>query len=401
MLNGMIFESGSSITIVVNALLLACVIYYGFIHNDYWNKFLYLYLYLAFLLLLIIVSSTQLLYSFSIYLKFIIGLLAFPLGFFLFGEKESVSNFWKFYKTLLVLFIINYIISNIFHFNNRYSDISGTSLGNIFEDGPYINICIATTMPIFLSKEKWSKYLIVPAVMFALVLGVVLMKRTTILCMIVTGTLYWLISSYLTIRYKGNYVKKSVINRIILIILGTIALGTIVSYYQGKIVAQFEARANRFQSNSLQKEARTLEWKAISDDILHNNSMKVFLLGKETFNVVGTYGNGKFGKRNIHDNYGIILNGTGIVGFVWYFFVNFYILFLFFKYSRRVDLSEEIPRKFYIAFLCIWSVFMIAGMSNTIYCHLYSSIHYATLGMMLRFFYDYDEKYQKYEIGNE
>lgn len=72
------------------------------------------------------------------------------------------------------------------------------------------------------------------------------------------------------------------------------------------------------------------------------------------------------------------------------------------RFNNRVDKSNNVvARKFYVAFICLWTIFLIASFSGTIWNPLYSSIHFALSGIILRYFYEYGETYENVICQNE
>ncbi len=113
----------------------------------------------------------------------------------------------------------------------------------------------------------------------------------------------------------------------------------------------------------------------------------VFLFGKETFNFVGTYAEGKFGERQIHDSYSILLHGTGVVGFFVWFLLHFGVIVWMRRFKNNtpyaLDNESAIIYSLFYTYILIFLVSMISGNISNI---LSSSFFYASLGGMLRLF---------------
>ena len=115
----------------------------------------------------------------------------------------------------------------------------------------------------------------------------------------------------------------------------------------------------------------------------------VSLLGQETFHTVGTYANGAFGDRMIHTNFGIILNGSGFIGLLFYLVLSLYFLVVLFRTVRNSVLTENLfARKLYVTYLVLWTVYNVASFSGTIWLTMYPAFNFLIMGAILRFFYD-------------
>ena len=394
MANSIVFAAGSAITIVFNLLVIVYVGYYGLVRNGIPRQFSYMYVYILFLLLLVLFTSTDVSYSMRNYLKYLEGIMCFPLAFFLLRNSVAVDKMWWLFKVFVFLFIFNYVLANMFHLGGAYGDIEGAEIGNLFENGLYLNVCAAVLMPLYLKNEKYRN-LTIGSITLVLIITIVVLKRTPIAGMITSLLVYIFFHYYFKYKYGlVSYKRQTIFPRLFrLCIFSVFLLGLVVAFW-GIFTAQIASRSSRFVAGAMQKEGRVKELSAIYNNIVVEGDDKTFFLGKETFNIVGTYGIKSFGQRNIHDDFGIILNGTGVIGFLFYVYVNAIIIIRFFRYSRDVDLeNNETARKLYVIFISFWCIFLIASMSDTILLALYPAMHYTISGMILRYFYEYGETY--------
>lgn len=393
MLMDQLIGRGSAITVIFNFIIITYVIYYSFIKNEYRFSFLYLFLYAFFFLILIILSSTNLPYSIRNYIKYFEGVLCFPLAFSLFRNEEIVNKLWWLFKAFLILFLLNYILANTLHWGNRYGGDVGAETGNMLENGLYLNVCAASIAPIFIQKEKY-RFLVIGLLCVNLVISIVILKRAVIAAMIFSFLVYFVYNLYFKARY-GSISKNN--TRKLFLYFFTISFVLFLIYsFKGVLESQIQTRSNRFVKGAMEQEGRVRELKSIYNDIVNSDDDMTFFFGRETFNIVGTYGAElHFGKRNIHDDFGIILNGSGVVGFFLYFFINAMIIFRFIRYSKSVNLStNKTARNMYVAFISFWAIFLTASTSDTILQSLYPAMHYTVSGMILRYFYEYGETYE-------
>lgn len=395
MLNSIAFEKGSMITVVMHVMIILYLMYYNFLKNRFWGAFGYIYIYIIFLFVLTVLSSSNLPYSFKMLIKYAEELLFLPVSFCMFYRRENIEKMWGVMKGMILLFIVNYVMANIFHLGGSlYVEMEGGDTGNIEDEGHYICACFCAVLPLAVMRESRNRIMWAVAVAFAIALILSTLKRTSMVCVVVPFLVYAWYRVRFKLKYDGLRFSSLPVKRVIVFALLGFAFFTFVQSFHEIIEKRYEARSERF-GNNFEKEGRVLELGYIYNDIVVRGDLQTFLFGKETFNTVGTYANGKFGKRMIHENYGIILNGTGVVGLFIHLGINIYLILLFFRYSKRVDLSEnDIARKFYTAFVGLWWVFFIASFSGTIWNPLYSSMHYALTGMILRYFYEYGQTYE-------
>lgn len=383
-LNDTYIPKGSFITIAINALIFLYSIYLITI-SIYKAKFFFLFLYLLFLLILIIFTSSDFNYSFKLWMKYSMGIICLPIGFEIFNSR-NLKTIWIISKCFLFLFLINYLLANLLHWGRHMyeNNIAWTEVGNLVDDGLQLNICVIALFPFYLSRIRHSVVIIVVASL-CLILTFVMMKRTPIACFFLCFGLY-VTSNFYFIKKYGKTAERLKISGVFVIFF-IIVFSAMAYLFSDLFISNYN---NRFSKMDIGDNQRTKELEIIFNDIMNTEDSKIFLLGKETFNTVGTYNNGKWGRRMIHDNYAIILNGTGILGFVYYIFLNLYLFFIFLRYSRRVDFYDNNDaRQLFFIYLSYWCMYMLTSMSGTIWLTLYPAFHFTISGMILRYFYDY------------
>jgi hypothetical protein len=109
--------------------------------------------------------------------------------------------------------------------------------------------------------------------------------------------------------------------------------------YFDKIESRFETRSDRFEEGALEKEGRYIETFLIWNNIFSFEDIKYSLFGKELFNTAGNYGYTD-SYRVIHADLNIILNGSGLIGLVFYLFYNLKVLKDFYRFRKRVKLQS-------------------------------------------------------------
>jgi len=386
MANSIVISKGSPLVLGFSIFVFGYLAFLN-VKSEYCMKFFFMYLYLLFILTLIITTSSNQYFSFRLFAKYGMGILAFPAGFYLFDKVDDFKPMEKLSIIFMVLFLLNMILSNVLHLGgSRYGEDT-VETGNLFDEALYCNVCIAIMMPLFFHLQKkqplWITILLIVCVAFSCVL----MKRTVIACFVVIYLLYYILKFYFINKYgkvEMDVVPVSWVRQVIIFLLLISAVFT----FKGLFMKMFMVRENAME-RGLDKEQRTQELFEIFDDIVVNpESPKTFLLGQETFNTVGTYAHGSFGKRMIHENLGIMLNGTGVVGFLFYLILDAYWLIVLFaniswerlKYSRQ-------DRLLIYTYIALWAVYNISGMSGNIWVTIYPTFSFAVMGGIYRYFY--------------
>ena len=161
-------------------------------------------------------------------------------------------------------------------------------------------------------------------------------------------------------------------------------------YFQETIELQIEKREKKFQRGSMEKEGRVKELLYIYEEIIEKGDLPKMLFGKETFNIVGTYANGKFGNRQIHEDYGMLLHSTGIVGLFWY--LGFQVFLLVLPYLRRFNflfIHNQDNRLLLASYTSLIIIHFVSMTSGVIRMPFSEIIYYMFLGLILRHFYEH------------
>lgn len=375
--------------ILVNGLMFLFLIYASFVRNRYNKKFSCVYLYIIFIFIQIVLQSSDFQYSMKNFLKYIIGLLCLPIGF---NVLSSVKKMRKFQMTgilFLLLYLVNIVLANIFHFGDYYGYMveGGLEIGNVFADGLYANVYVITSIffTLLLFSQKKGLILLLAAICGILVF--VNMKRTTILQLIV-GLVIYQVFYYIcnsTNKLKFGLVQLKYIGLFLLFALMALPV------FYGEIQMRYENREKTFENaaNDMTSETRILEFIAVSDEILHSDNILTFLFGKETFNIVGTYGHGRFGDRQMHMDYSILLHGTGVVGCLVWFGIHLYLILWIIKMRKstccKYGIISSILYPLFFSLILLYFISMGSGTFNQV---ISSSFLYASLGGILRYIFN-------------
>jgi hypothetical protein len=259
-------------------------------------------------------------------LKISLSLLMIPVG-IQFGMIKQNAMI-KPILLLILLLLLNYVLSQIFKLGISIYDQDSFYTGGATASAPVI---IATGLMVVFNSfnKKTLPYnnvviaVIVAASIFVILLSV---KRGAIFSLFAALFVYLLFSG------------KKITTLIRIVFIGLILL-VILSYNSDVLEKRIEARST--ERNELQNEGRYRETFYVIDE-LKSYSLLNILFGKEAFNS-GVVMKKYFGReRRLHVDYNILLNGTGLLGFVAYF----YLIFLIFK--KAIDLKNK-QHKFQIS----------------------------------------------------
>lgn len=383
-----IIPKKSILGIVLNAAILLFFIYVivsKCLNND--KKFLIIYLYIIYCFILILLQSTDIVYSLTYFAKYTIGLLCLPIGFNLLSSLKKLRMFQLTGIICMLLYVLNIVLANVFNWKNSkgYTD-EGLDVGNLFSDALYLNVYVIVSVffliVLFPEKKKW----ILTLCAICAILIVVNMKRTVI------GVLAIGLIIYLLFYYNRNRLstKLSLMHiRILSIFIGLSII--VLPFFYNYIEINLAARKSSFEraSEDIMNEGRMAEFAFISNEILNSDKAKTLLFGEETFNLVGTYANGRFGDRQIHGDYSILLKGLGAIGLIFWFSILIYLTMLMLNLKNAIRHEDgiigSILYPLYFSFIIIYCISMGSGV---IACVFSSSYLFASLGGMLRYFYN-------------
>lgn len=392
---GVILPKGSDIGLSITGVMFALTVYYGFISNKFRAVFGSVLFFIIFVFLLILLNSNNLFFSYRMWLKMCMGMLALPLGFNIFHCEENVQKYWRNLIIIVHIYIVYIVLANLFHFGGGYGkEDLDFETGNLFAEALFSNVYILTMIPFFIRYNTSKTYTIL-IMSIAAVLIIVNMKRTPIACGVVSVMVIVSVLYYLNIKYG---ILRSDISSKKYFVVFLLLFGCTFLYFQDKIEVQIEKREKKFQEGNMEKEGRVKELMYIYEETVENGDIIKLLFGKETFNIVGTYANGKFGNRQIHEDYGMLLHSTGIVGLFWYLGIQVFLLIL--PYWRRFNVlfvhnqDNRLLLAIYTSLIIVHFVSMTSGVIRMPFSEI---IYYMTIGLILRIFY---ENYRDYIESN-
>lgn len=371
------FEKGGIIPII-RALFLILIIIKLAIEKPQNTKYYRWNLIFCFYVLVNVAFSSNIGQSLSVSLKIIISILTFIIGFNAFDSFKGLKKLNESMVYVLLILVLNFVVSSFFKLGESvYSENDNFLVGNLRDSWNLFTYSILV-VPLLLFqniKNRKNTLLIFCLAFINFVILLLSIKRVAI-----TGVfLGLLIQLYLTFQLKKVAKYFVVIGFLFILSL---------PLYQDLLFSRLESRSSRFESGSLENEARYLETGYVWDEVLSfQNPVKSFF-GLEGFNSVGNYAEGKFGDRNLHVDYNLIVNTIGIVGLLLYFmiFVEIYLNYLKVK-NIRVKIPIRLLNQLKALFWVLLIVPFFTSFGGQMYHVTFRMIIFIYLGAILGLFY--------------
>lgn len=366
------FEVGSTLSILRAILYYSFIFYVIFIKVKYLNNLTW-FIFLYFLYIVIqIPFSTDIMESLRISSKVLLSILMFPIGYYLINTYDRLAILNRSIILMMVIYIINFFYSQFYGIGTaEYTEGTEFLIGNLSDSWNNVTYMLML-VPLILITEKNKKFLVLSLSFILFVLLIIGLKRTSIIGLGIGYMIYVFIS--------GRSFK-------VISILGVFFVLFIITFpiFESVLEERIYARGDRIQGKVnviISKEGRYLETIAVVEETFAFRNPKKVLFGMEAFNSVGNYANGAFGDRQLHIDYNLILNTTGIVGLIWYMII-FYLIYkknrLLITYYKNNILVTTLNAVFYM--LIITQFFTSFG--GQMYAITFRSIIYIYLGAIL------------------
>lgn len=268
-----------------------------------------IYFLLVYWFLLVFLSS-NIAYSFKVYLQVFFTMVFYPIGYAVANSKFDFKHFSYSIVFSSILLLLNFILSNVLGIGeNPYGEDLIYS-GNLQTTSLYIISYIVLAFPFVipaLQKFKISRYAYLGSI-FSLVIILLMFGRRSPIVAILLGVFV------LFLFYYRNNLRKIILPAMASVFL-VIVLGFV---FMDKITKTYMARESRFEQSFYENELRYIETQLIWMQYLSFSDPVESFIGKEIFNTIGNYGNGMFGDRPIHVDYNRVLHGSGFIGLILY-----------------------------------------------------------------------------------
>lgn len=382
--NGLIIAPQSVLTFIIPSIFLIYAVWINIKQNNYYEHTKLVLVYMIYILVLVFFSS-NVMYSLKNVLKSITPLLYFGAAMVLVTDYKALNRLFKSMIVLSFLFVVNMIISNIFNLGGgAYSDEETDYLqtGSIYSEGlnamGYYLVLVPAMIQMYPFKSRLYKRitLVISLVIFISLLLV--MKRGALLVVLFGYVIMLLFSE---IKQKVRIVQIVVTSAILLILTYPL--------YEKMLISRYKVREERLQMDSFETEARYTENALIIDDIIFSGNKTWLFFGHDVLNSRGNYGGGAYGDRQIHNDYGQVLNGSGIIGFLLYIFMNISILTYYLKLKKKIVTLGLYAKNEKMLNIVFWSYFLAyfaLGASGSIDSLIYNVIRFIMLGAIIGIF---------------
>ena len=387
---GIVFQRGSIGTQLIGSLFLIFTLFH-FFKLVKPIKLFNVVLFFIFYLTILVAFSSDIYYSLSNLAATYIWVLILPISFL---SINSISKYKKLLNAIAfiaILYILNIILSTSLGIIGKSYSREIFEVGNVFTEGlnsmAYILLAVPLLIHLNPNYRKWI--ILLSIIIFILVF--VQLKRISIIA-IVLGVMIHLIYS----KNRTNIFFGLIFSLVIIFVAYPI--------FESTLTKQMVARERRLTTQNIEEEGRYQETFIVINETFYQPNPFVFFFGKEIFNSPGNYANGKFGKRQIHNDYNLILHGSGLIGLL--LFVLWPIpLFLFYKKIKRISKYQFQDEKLFDYISVTFLIFLIIGyvlsLSGGINAILFNSIRVAIIGASLRILYEHYLLFKKNKTKRE
>jgi len=303
--------------------------------------------------LILVVFATDRMISGNLYLKFFLGVIMLPIGYYYVNTIEKFEMLIRVLFFTLVLHLINVAIANLFQLGTSdYLDNTfyfGAGRVNITKNILILVFMLPVTM---LFMKRYRKTVLV-FFMIAFLIALIGIKRS-VLISAAAGVV-----TYLLVKQRISLLIRTAIIISVLLLIMIFGFPSVVDLF----TSRFEARGQRVE---LSEETIETEGRVNEVDLVANawvaGSFKHKLIGSEVFNDRLFFKS----KRMLHTDYMIILNCSGIIGFILWFYMFFRLLREKNKYFRFLK-NHIVFREANAVFWILMVTQILLSISGTIY----------------------------------
>ncbi|WP_143072035.1 O-antigen ligase family protein [Dyadobacter koreensis] len=289
-------------------------------------------------------------------------------------KKHDPNKYFKSFSLVLVTYIVYTVAANVFKLGTMYSSKQDSDdsfqTGNIIGDFLLQFSFSVLLIPLIFFYNNDKKYRIFYILCSCITIPLLLVstRRTSVL-IIVAGYIIFLFF----------YKNKS--TAILYSLLFSFAASLFVLNFSDTIVKRFEARADRLEVNSFEAEGRTLEYFVVSDLIFSFKDPLHSLFGKDIYaerGVLKTF----YSERHLHTDYGKLLHGTGIIGFLLYILFIYTLVIISFR-QRRYKINGDEYALHFSTIIMLIGCKVILSYTGGFHVISYNAMVFGTIGLIL------------------
>jgi len=301
-----------------------------------------------------------------------------------FTNIKSLTQLDKLNKTMiyiLFIFILNFIYSNLFKIGADSYSI-GIYAGNLFSEMSFVAIIPLLLIPYLIIRKRFlSKQILIGALVIALVIFLMLLRRTPIM-MILSG----FITMYLIYASKRI---STVFKSIFYVILFVIALNSIFPNVVDNYISLFDLRGRSLSTTSetIEKEGRIIEIQQLFQNRFTFKDVKASLVGDDYFYSkasTGKYAENLSKDRPMHTILTMILYYTGLLGLLIYLMIQVKIIKWGIKLRNLANKHNKEYLILYSLYLSLISVLLLSNMSKGLVTPTFSITIFLYLGALTR-----------------
>ena len=357
-------------------LLLALLMFVFVKYSRHFKNYPGMLLFVGYCLLQLAVVS-DLSKSINITLKICMPIASFAIGFHLFNRPDELRKLSVSIIGVYFILAANFILSQVFGLGESvYSEESDFRVGNLDDSWNVFtySVLLAPMVLHFVGQRSWLKWMTYGGAVANALLVFISIKRIAILGLFTGTAIRWLYALQI-----GRIVKS--------IALLAIGVAMLYPFFGELIEKRLQARSDRFETGALEREGRFLESQYVWESALSFDEPAKSLFGLEGFNSVGNYADGRFGDRQLHVDYNLIVNTIGLVGLVLYLamFVQFGLRMH--RIRRYVDMPPSMRALLLSVFWMLLLNQFITSFAGQMYHVSYRLMVFVVMGSILGTFY--------------
>ncbi len=318
--------------------------------NENLSRFILLYI--AYYFLLVLFAHDRLV-SGNLYLKFVLGVIMLPLGYYYISSIARLEMLMRIFLVTLGLHLINILIANIFQLGTSdYLDETfyfGAGRVNITKNILILVFMMPVTL-LFIRKYRKAATVIYIIAFLVTLIGI----KRSVLISAAAGVI-----TYLAVKQRFTLLLRTVVVISVLFLVLVFVFPDFTSLFRSR----YEARGERVEltEETIETEGRLSEAETVFN-AWKSGSFRHKIAGSEVFNDRLYFDT----QRMLHTDYMIILNGSGIVGlFLW-----FYLFFIVIREKNRyyrVLRNHILFREMNAVFWVLLVAQIVLSVSGTIY----------------------------------
>ncbi|AFN75910.1 hypothetical protein MROS_2680 [Melioribacter roseus P3M-2] len=321
--------------------------------------------------------SNDILYSLRISSQVIISMLFFYIAYNLIKSKEDLRKLNNSLYIYMFILISQTLIANIFHigYTGYITVLYGNNdiaFGNLKDN--FLNFSFPIIIAIYLSQIEKSILKKVVILIMTLIISIILilsLKRIAIFVVIL---------GILILILKNKIKSYKILSGLILVLSFVLILNS--EKLKNILSEKMIARQNNFNIERINEELRFVETEVVWKEVFSFDDPIKSIFGLQAFNSIGNYGNGRFGKRNLHIDYNLIVNTTGIIGLLLYLHIYIELIKKYTFYNKIKMNNELFSYKILLLTLIITSFFSSLG--GQFYSITFRSMIFIYLGAIIK-----------------